>query len=115
MKGKLLLGILLVVVGFTLAVLAAAGATRLGQARDASAVVGDQNEPARDQASSLMLPILAGVSIAAGAVLVGIGMGNFRRPTIVPANSPKADEAATTRPLGDEGVRGTTMRRRTGA
>jgi hypothetical protein len=112
MKGKLLLGIVLIVVGFTLAVLTAAGATRLRQARDASTVVGDQNEPARDQASSLVVPILAGVSIAAGAALVGIGMGSFRRPTIVPANSPKADEAATTRPLGDEGK---TMRRRTGA
>lgn len=110
MKGKLLLGAALLVVGFILAVVISAGVTQPGRARDASAAVGDQNEPARDRTSSMVLPVLAGVSIAAGAVLLGIGIG-FRRPKIVPANSPKADEAATTRPLGDEG----TMRRRTGA
>ena len=110
MKGKLVLGIFLIVVGFILAVIAAAGLSEPGNTRTApSVVVGDQNQPERDEAASVMLPILAGLSIAAGAALVGIGMGSFRRPVIVPPDSPKADEAATTRPLNDEG---TTMRRR---
>jgi hypothetical protein len=109
MKGKLLLGSALVVVGFMLAVLSAAGISQPGQTRDASTViVGDQNQPDRDEAISMVLPVVAGLSIAAGAVLVGIGVGSFRRPKIVPPDSPKADEAATTRPLSDDG---TTMRR----
>jgi hypothetical protein len=112
MKGKLLLGSILLIVGFVLAVLAAAGISQLGPAPDTAAVVGDQNAPVREQAASMMLPVIAGVSIAAGAALVGIGMGTFRRPRIVPSDSPKADEAVTTRPLGDDG---TTLRRRTGA
>jgi hypothetical protein len=29
--------------------------------------------------------------------LIGIGIGNFRRPKIVPADSPNASKAATTR------------------
>ena len=108
MKGKLLLGGVLIIVGFILAVITASGLT---YSRDAAttrnaptATVGDQNEPVRTEVVSMALPIVAGLSIAAGAVLVGIGMGSFRRPIIVPPDSPKADEAATTRPLGDEGA-----------
>jgi hypothetical protein len=109
MKGKIALGGILIVVGFILAVVAAAGLSEPGNTRTApSVVVGDQNQPERDNAASIMLPVLAGLSIAAGAALLGIGMGSFRRPLIVPPDSPKADEAATTRPLNDEG---TTMRR----
>ncbi len=104
MKSKLILGILLVVVGFFLAVIAAAGLSERADTRTApGVVVGDQNQPDRDQAASLLLPVLAGLSIAAGAALIGIGMGSFRRPLIVPSDSPKADEAATSRPLKDEG------------
>jgi hypothetical protein len=103
MKGKLLLGSALLVVGFILAVFGAAGFSQPAHTRDASTViVGDQNQPVRDEAASRVLPVIAGLSIAAGASLVGIGMGSFRRPTIVPAESPKADEAATTRPLSDD-------------
>ena len=103
MKGKLLLGGALIVVGFILAVFGAAGITQPAHTRDASTViVGDQNQPARDEAASMVVPIIAGLSIAAGAALVGIGMLTFRRPKIVPADSAKADEAATTRPLTDD-------------
>ena len=110
MKGKLVLGTFLIVVGFILAVVAAAGLREPGNVRTAPGViVGDQNQRGRDEAASIMLPVLAGLSIAAGAALVGIGMGSFRRPKIVPADSPQADEAATTRPLTDEG---SSMRRR---
>src|SRR6187455_2261074 len=108
MKGKLVLGTFLIVVGFILAVVAAAGLREPGNVRTAPGViVGDQNQRGRDEAASIMLPVLAGLSIAAGAALVGIGMG-FRRPLVVSPHSPKADEAATTRPLNDESA----MRRR---
>ena len=47
-------------------------------------IVGDQNQPGRDEIASLVLPVIAGVAIAVGAVLAGIGMGHFRRAKIVP-------------------------------
>ena len=109
MKAKLVLGTFLIVVGFILAVVAAAGLREPGNVRTAPGViVGDQNQPGRDEAASIMLPLLAGLSLAAGAALIGIGMGSFRRPLVVPPHSPKADEAVTTRPLNDESA----MRRR---
>ena len=92
-----ILGILLLMVGLIAAIASIAG---LGQSADTgnpAAIVGDQNQPARDQATSLLLPIMAGISIAAGGVLIGIGMGRFEDPKIVPANSPQAEKAATTR------------------
>jgi len=92
-------GILLLMVGLIAAIATVAG---VGQATDARnpdpvAIVGDQNQPARNQATTLLLPIMAGLAIAAGGVLVGIGMGRFENPKIVPADSPRAEKAATTR------------------
>ena len=92
------LGILLLMVGLIAAIATIAGLNRpSAEVADPVAIVGDQNQPARDQATSLFLPILAGLGIAAGGVLVGIGMGHFANPKIVPANSPQAEKAATTR------------------
>lgn len=93
-------GILLLMVGLIAAIATIAGMGRAADdARnpDPVAIVGDQNQPARDQATSLLLPIMAGLAIAAGGVLVGLGMGRFENPKIVPANSPQAEKAATTR------------------
>lgn len=45
----------------------------------------------------MILPVIAGLAIAAGAALIGIGMGNFKHPKIVPPDSPQAENAATTR------------------
>jgi hypothetical protein len=65
-----LLGSALVVVGVILAVLSAAGISQPGQTRDASKViVGDQNQPDRDEAASMVLPVIAGLSIAAGTTM----------------------------------------------
>ena len=92
------LGILLLVVGLVTAIASIAGLGQpAGNAHENTAIVGDQNQPARDQATSLMLPIIAGLTIAAGGVLVGIGMGHFEDPKIVPPDSPQAERAATTR------------------
>jgi hypothetical protein len=92
------LGILLLMVGLiaAIATIAGVGQPAAGVASPV-AIVGDQNQLARDQATSLMLPIMAGLAIAAGGVLVGIGMGRFEDPRIVPADSPEAEKAATTR------------------
>ena len=60
-------------------------------------IVGDQNQAERNEVANMLIPVIAGVSIAAGAALIGIGMGAFRRPKIVPPDSPEASKAATTR------------------
>ena len=61
MKAKLVLGTFLIVVGFILAVVAAAGLREPGNVRTAPGViVGDQNQRGRDEAASIMLPVLAG-------------------------------------------------------
>jgi hypothetical protein len=91
------LGILGLVVGLIAAVYGVARMPEPNQGRDEAAIVGDQNEPDREEAASALIPVVAGVSIAAGAALIGIGMGAFRRPKIVPADSPEASKAATTR------------------
>jgi hypothetical protein len=109
MKGKVLLGIVILVVGLIGAFYGMAGISDREDARNGAPfvndqnrsdapVVGDQNQRERDEASSMLIPVLAGVAIAGGAALIGIGMGAFRRPKIVPPNSPAASKAATTRP-----------------
>jgi len=90
-------GILLLMVGLIAAIGSIVVISRPAEVADPVAIVGDQNQPARDQATSLLLPIMAGLAIAAGGVLVGIGMGRFEHPKIVPADSPRAEKAATTR------------------
>ena len=93
-------GILLLVVGLFAAIAAIAGVglrADRAEVADPVAIVGDQNQPARDQATSLALPIMAGIAIAAGGMLIGLGMGRFANPKIVPADSPRAEKAATTR------------------
>jgi len=97
MKGKVLLGILVLVVGLIAAIYGFARTSEPDQGRDEAAIVGDQNEPDREEAASMLIPVVAGISIAAGAALIGIGIGAFRRPKIVPPDSPEASKAATTR------------------
>jgi hypothetical protein len=97
MNGKMLLGMVIVVIGLISAAYGIAGRSEPNEARNEAVIVGDQNQPAREEALSMLIPVLAGVSIAAGATLIGIGIGNFRRPKIVPADSPNASKAATTR------------------
>ena len=90
------LGILLLLVGLIAAIASIAGLGQPAESANPVAIVGDQNQPARDQATSLLMPIMAGIAIAAGGVLIGIGMGRFENPKVVPADSPRAHEAATT-------------------
>ena len=93
------LGLLLLMAGLVAAIATIAGVGPPAESHnpDPVGIVGDQNQSARDQAASLLLPIMAGLAIAAGGVLVGVGMGRFDNPKIVPADSPQAEKAATTR------------------
>ena len=95
MKGKLVLGVLILVVGLIAGIYGLIGPGQRTEVRE-GVIVGDQNQPERDEAATILIPVIAGVSIAAGAALIGIGMGAFRRPKIVPPDSPEAHKAATT-------------------
>lgn len=95
MKIKAFLGAVLLVLGLIVAATVVIGVG--GSPRDKSAVVGDQNQGARSDTVSVLLPIVAGLTIACGAALIGVGMGHFENPTIVPPDSPHASEAATSR------------------
>ena len=112
MNVKILLGIVVLLLGVFGATIGIVGINRPGDVRDTPAIAGqptsgpgdenppgpgDQNQPERRQAASMVLPILAGLAIAAGAALIGIGMGSFKHPKIVPPDSPQAEKAATTR------------------
>lgn len=95
-----LLGALLLVFGL---IAAAAGIAGIGQpdAHDSGPAVVEQahQEPTAETGGTLVLAVLAGLSIAGGGALIGLGMGHFRRPRkIVPPNSPDESRAATTRP-----------------
>jgi hypothetical protein len=105
MNVKIFLGIVILIFGIIGTTIGIVGMNRPDDVRDAPAIAiqqtppvpGDQNQPGRRQAASMVLPVLAGLAIAAGAALVGIGMGNFSHPKIVPPDSPQAEKAATTR------------------
>lgn len=94
---KLLLGTLLLVAGLAVAI---AGITGVGRPAaddiDRQVVAAGQGDQVDSNGNWITLPLVAGLALAAGGVLVGIGMGNFRRPKIVPPDSPEAHEAATT-------------------
>ena len=98
MKIKAFLGAVLLVLGLIAAVtvVIGVGGTSAGP-RDKSAVVGDQNQQARSDTVSVLLPIVAGLTIACGAALIGVGMGHFNNPADVPPDSPQASQAATSR------------------
>jgi hypothetical protein len=104
MKGNVLLGILILVVGLIGAIYGITGMSEPDNVREDATItgtqqqtVGDQNAGELEEVASVLIPVIAGVSIAAGAALIGIGMGAFRRPKIVPPDSPEASKAATTR------------------
>ena len=105
MNARTFLGAILLVIGLFAAIATIIGVgsedrpqtqvSPVGEER----VVGDQNAPDRAESASFLLPVIAGFALAGGAFLVGIGMGNFRRPKIVSPHSPQESRAETTRPL----------------
>jgi hypothetical protein len=114
MNGKLILGVVLMIVGLTVAVagIMRAGANDVRETPPTQAV-----EPARAQespgSSSIAWPLFAGLSLAVGGALVGLGMGRFKRPMVVRPHSPQATKAVTsTGVVHDE--KGTERRSRIG-
>lgn len=81
MNVKLLIGIVLFVAGLAMAVV---GITRVASpdAHEQPAVVveGRQSVDLDRGAGSLALPLLAGLSLGVGGLLIGISVGNWRHP-----------------------------------
>jgi uncharacterized membrane protein len=80
MNVKLLLGIVLFVIGLAAAVV---GIAQIGRQVDAGpvAVVEDNRSLNLSQGVGRMtMPLIAGVSLAIGGLLIGLSMGNWRNP-----------------------------------
>jgi hypothetical protein len=102
------------IVGLAIAV----GGIVRGGARDVRETTPTQAvEPAQAQespgSSSIAWPLVAGLSLAIGGALVGIGMGRFRRPMVVRPHSPQAAKAVTSAGVVHD-ERGTYRRTRIG-
>lgn len=80
MNVKLLVGIVLFVIGLATAVVGIVGvATPDATDRTAVAAQGDGAD-SEDGAGSLAIPLIAGLSLALGGMLIGISVGNWKNP-----------------------------------
>jgi hypothetical protein len=80
MNVKLLLGIVLFVIGLATAVVGIAGVGR-GNVEVAPMVVEDNRSHGLTNAVGQMtLPIIAGLSLAVGGLLIGLSVGNWKNP-----------------------------------
>lgn len=78
MNVKLLLGVVLFVIGL---ITAAAGIAGVGDPTGPEvSIQADHNEGAMESAGRLTIPIVAGLSLAVGGLLIGLSMGNWKRP-----------------------------------
>ena len=79
MSAKLLIGIVLFAIGL---VAAAAGIVGVGPSVSPQVTVqADHNEPARESAwTNAAIPIIAGLSLGIGGLLIGLSMGNWKNP-----------------------------------
>lgn len=80
MNVKLLVGIVLFVIGLATAVVGIVGvATPDATDRTAVTAQGDGAD-SEDAAGSLAIPLIAGLSLALGGMLIGISVGNWKNP-----------------------------------
>lgn len=81
MNVKLLVGIVLFVLGLIAAIGGIAGVGQ-PEAVDRPAMIVENNQSTNLSGESgwIALPWLAGLSLAAGGVLIGLSMGNFKNP-----------------------------------
>jgi hypothetical protein len=79
MNVKLLVGIVLFVVGIATAVMGIAGVGQTDAAE--TAIAAQDNTPAVTLAlGNLAIPVIAGVALAIGGMLIGLSMGNWKNP-----------------------------------
>ena len=81
MNVKLLLGIVLFVIGLATAVVGMAGVER-GDAETSPAIIVEDNRSMNlgQSMGQMALPIIAGLSLAIGGLLIGLSVGNWRNP-----------------------------------
>jgi len=75
MKLSLLVGVMLLVIGFAAAL---AGIFDVGQ--QTSQAVGSEQAPLVDSLWAVAIPVISGLGLAIGGLLVGLSMGNWRHP-----------------------------------
>lgn len=79
MKLKLLIGIVLFLIGIVTAVVGIVGVA-MPQGPNV-ALEADHNEGAMERAfANAVVPIIAGLSLSIGGLLIGLSMGNWKRP-----------------------------------
>lgn len=78
MNFKLLLGIALFLIGIVTAAIGIAG---VGDEPATTAVVAeDSPQPFETAAGNMVIPAVAGLSLAIGGLLIGLSMGNWKNP-----------------------------------
>lgn len=81
MNVKLLLGIVLFVIGLAAAIVGIAGVGRNDVEAEPAAVVEDNRSLNLSQgAGQMTIPLIAGISLAVGGLLIGLSVGNWRNP-----------------------------------
>ena len=83
MNLKLLVGIVLFVIGLIAAVgqIANVGQEEVRE-QSSIAAQGNESQYLTERAAPSVLPWIAGLSLAAGGVLIGLSLGNFRNPRV---------------------------------
>ena len=79
MNLKLMVGIVLFVIGLITAAMGIAGVWS-GEAGPDVAIRADHNEGALESAGSYAIPVIAGLSLGVGGLLIGLSMGNWKNP-----------------------------------
>ena len=91
MNVKLLLGIVLFVIGLATAVVGITGVGRSDADTGLAAVIDDNRSLNLSQGAGRMtIPLIAGLSLAVGGLLIGLSVGNWRNPR---TNLKPGDEA----------------------
>jgi hypothetical protein len=81
MNAKLLLGIVLFVIGLATALVGIAGVGR-GDVDSTAAVVveDDRSQNLSESMGQMAVPLIAGLSLAIGGLLIGLSVGNWKNP-----------------------------------
>jgi hypothetical protein len=77
MNLKLLVGIALFLIGIATA---AYGIVNISQATDRELIVAGGNRGWQEMAGRIAIPLIAGLSLATGGLLIGVSLGNWKHP-----------------------------------
>jgi hypothetical protein len=81
MNVKLMLGIVIFLFGLVMAIVGIAGVGQPTEVQQPTALADEANRGAvAERSSNVAVPLLAGLSLAIGGLLIGLSMGNWRNP-----------------------------------